>query len=72
MTQSDLELHTKWERCEKVVVHVELGEMFCAREDAVGDPVHLVVLQIDRVNIGELRWATNWVGIERISGQCEG
>lgn len=46
--------------------------MFCAREDTIRDPVHLIVLQVDRVNIGELRWTTNWVRVKGISGQCEG
>lgn len=46
--------------------------MLSTGEDAIGDPVHLVVLQVDGVNISELRGTTHGVGVESIAGQCEG
>lgn len=41
-------------------------------EDAIGDAVHLVVLQVDGVNVCELRGASHGVGVEGVAGQSEG
>lgn len=41
--------------------------MLSTGENAIWDPVHLVVLQVDGVNIGELRGATHRVGVEGIA-----
>lgn len=64
--------HTKWEWCEPIVVHIELGEVPGSRENAIWDPVHLIVLQINGVHIGELGRASYRVRVEGIAWESKG
>lgn len=45
--------------------------MLSTGENAIWDSVNLVVLQVDGMNIGELRGTTHRVGVESIARQCK-
>ena len=49
---------TNRKRRQLIFLHVELGQVARSGEDAVGDPVALVVLHVQRLRVDELRRAS--------------
>ena len=57
---------TERQRREGVVFHVQFGQGFGAREDAVGYLIHSIVLQVDARDVSELGGAAHRIRAEGV------